>query len=74
MQRSNDHIVIATDGKSTLPIVVGKCPSCNSGDNSMVLIDFVPNGYRPEHSTIYFKCMCCMSITQKKVCEVSEDN
>jgi hypothetical protein len=67
-------IVIATEMGSSLPVVVGDCPSCGVGERSMVLIDFVPNGYRPEHSTIYFKCVCCMTITQKKICEVSESS
>jgi len=70
---SKDIIVIATERGSTLPVVLGSCPSCNVRDRSMVLIDFVPNGYNPEYSTIYLKCICCMSITQKKICEVSEE-
>jgi len=70
--QSNKDIVIATEGGSSLPVVLGKCPSCGAGDRSMVLIDFVPNGAQPEYSTIYFKCISCMSITQKRVCDVSE--
>ena len=70
--QSENAIKIATEGGSSLPVVVGNCPSCGAGDRSMVLIDFVPNGHRPEHSTVYFKCLCCLSLTQKKVCDVAE--
>lgn len=69
--QSNKGIVIATEGGSSLPVVLGNCPSCGNGDRTLVLIDFVPNGVSPEYSTIYFKCINCMSITQKRVCEVS---
>ena len=72
--QNKDTIHIAVEGKSTLPVVLGNCPSCGSGERSLILIDFVPNGQRPKYSTVYFKCICCMSITQKKVCEVSEEH
>jgi len=70
--QNNKDIVIATERGSSLPVVLGNCPSCDSGDRSLVLIDFVPNGVQPEFSTVYFKCLCCMTVTQKRVCEVSE--
>jgi hypothetical protein len=71
MQKS-DSIKVGSELGSNLPVVVGKCPSCGTGDRSMVLIDFVPNGVNPEHSTIYFKCLCCMNITQRKICDVAK--
>ena len=71
MQKSND-ILIANEGGSTLPIVIGSCPSCGCGDRSLILIDFVPNPVNVESSTIYLKCIKCFSITQKRVCDVAE--
>ena len=70
----NNSIKIATEYGNDLPVVIGDCTSCGSGDRSLVLIDFVPNGHQPEYSTIYFKCLCCMNIIQKRVCEVAEES
>lgn len=73
MQRNKD-IVIGTEGGSNLPVVVGNCPSCGSGPRSLVLLDFVPNLRNPEFGALYFKCVSCFSITQKKVSEVTEED
>lgn len=72
--QSNKGIVIGTEGGSNLPVVVGNCPSCSSGPRSLVLIDFVPNIRLPEYGTLYFKCIKCFNITQKRVCEVTEED
>jgi len=70
--QNNSNISIANERGSSLPVVVGNCPSCGVGDRSLVLIDFVPNGHELKYSTVYFKCMCCMNITQKRICDVAE--
>jgi hypothetical protein len=72
--QSNKELKICGEIGSNLPIVVGDCPHCGLGDRSLILIDFVPNGHQPEHSTIYFRCIGCSTITQKKVIEVAKDN
>jgi len=73
MQQSNELIRICSEVGSNVPVVIGHCPNCGSGDRSMVLIDFVPNGHQPEHSTLYIKCLVCTTITQKKIIEVAEE-
>ena len=71
MQRS-DEIKICGEIGSNVPVVIGNCPHCGIGDRSLILIDFVPNGVHPEHSTIYFKCVACSTIAQKRVSDVTE--
>jgi len=70
-QKSND-IIIANEGGSNLPVVIGNCPSCGLGDRSMILIDFVQNHIDSKFSTLYFKCIACAKITQKRICDVAE--
>jgi len=64
MEKSNT-ITVASDGN--LPVVIGDCPSCGSGDRSMILIDYVPNLKNSIDSTVYLKCICCNTIHQRKV-------
>jgi len=73
MQKNNE-ILIGTEGGSNLPVVIGNCPSCNSGPRSLILLDFVPNLRMPEYGNLYLKCMKCFTITQKRVCEVTEED
>jgi len=68
----NNELRVCSELGSNVPVVIGNCPSCGSGDRSLILIDFVPNGLQPEHSTLYFKCISCTTITQKKIIEVAE--
>ena len=70
LQKSNELKVCSEVG-SNVPIVLGHCPQCGLGNRTMILIDYVPNGYQPEHSTLYFKCINCSTITQKKIIEVA---
>ena len=42
MERSKD-IILGSEKGSSLPVVVGKCPSCGLGDRSLVLVDFKHN-------------------------------
>ena len=73
MQRSKE-IKVGTEGGSNLPVVVGNCPSCESGPRSLILLDFVPNLRSPEHGNLYFKCLKCFTIVHKRVCEVTEED
>lgn len=73
MKLSNNELRVCSEVGSNVPVVIGTCSHCGMGDRSMILIDFVPNGYQPEHSTLYFKCIGCSTITQKKIIEVVED-
>jgi hypothetical protein len=69
MQKSNSIQIV---GDGSVPVVIGDCPSCGSGDRSMILIDYVPNMGNPENSMVYLRCMCCSSIHQRKIKEVAE--
>ena len=73
MKLSNNELRVCSEVGSNVPVVIGTCSHCGMCERSMILIDFVPNGYQPEHSTLYFKCIGCSTITQKKIIEVVED-
>lgn len=70
MIQSNNIYIVDDRG---IPSVVGNCPSCKKGDRSMILIDFVPNRSRYEFSTVYLRCICCNTVHQKQIREVTED-
>ena len=72
--QSDDRIKVCNEGGSNLPIVVGNCPKCGSGNRSLVLTNFALNGLNPEASTVYFKCIACLSLIEKKIIDVAEDN
>jgi phosphoribosyl 1,2-cyclic phosphodiesterase len=72
MHQKSKAIMIASEVGSNVPVVLGECPTCGAGDRTMVLIDFVPNGKSPEHSTLYFKCLSCFNINQRRICDVAE--
>lgn len=65
----NKDITIAVD--NNVPIVHGECPKCRRGKRSMILIDFIPNVSDNKESTLYIKCVCCKTIYQTKVKNVS---
>ena len=72
--QSDDKIRIYSEQGSNLPVVVGNCPKCNSGNRSLVLTNFAFNGINPQASVIYFRCIACMSIVEKKLIDVAEDD
>ena len=53
-----------------VPLIKGVCPTCNTGEHSLILMDFIPHP-KPEEGMIYMKCICCTSIYQTKVKFVS---
>ncbi|CAB5221445.1 hypothetical protein UFOVP245_157 [uncultured Caudovirales phage] len=52
--------------ENSVPLVFGEC-KCESGNNSLILMDFIPNRLSPEDGAIYLKCICCSTIYQTKV-------
>jgi len=74
MQRSDEQIRACAEVGSTVPVVVGNCPKCGSGNRSLVLTNFALNGRNPSASMVYFKCIVCLSTIEKLITEVSEDD
>lgn len=52
--------------------VVGECPSCQRGDRSLVIIDFVPNYFSSISSTVYMKCLTCDTTYESQVSALAE--
>lgn len=69
MKNDSKDVVIVVD--NNVPVVKGQCQTCNSGDRSLVIVDFVPSRLHNVNSTVYIKCMCCNSVYQTKVKDVS---
>ncbi|CAB5220929.1 hypothetical protein UFOVP247_58 [uncultured Caudovirales phage] len=69
--KAHGKIQIFLDGN--LPVIVGECPKCNSGDRGLVLVDFVNNPVSPDSSTVYLKCLCCTAVYQTNIKEVAGD-
>jgi hypothetical protein len=75
MQRSDEQrIKVCAEPGSNVPVVVGDCPKCGSGKRSLVLTNFAMNGRNPQASMVYFKCLACMSVIEKKIIDVAEDD
>ena len=74
MQKSDENIRVCNELGSNLPVVVGNCPKCGSGNRSLILTNFALNGRNPRASMVYFKCIACMSTIEKLITEVSEDD
>ena len=73
MQRSDERIRVCAEVGSNVPVVLGYCPRCGSGNRSLVLTNFAMNGINPSASMIYFKCIACMSVIEKLLIDVAED-
>jgi hypothetical protein len=73
MQKSDEHIRVCAEVGSSVPVVIGNCPKCGSGNRSLVLTNFALNGRNPQASMIYFKCIACLSVIEKLLIEVAED-
>ena len=73
MQKNKD-IVIANENGSSLPVVLGNCPSCGSGHRSLILTDFIQNAYNPERSSVFFTCLKCFNVIKRRVCDVAEED
>ena len=74
MQRSDEQIKVCSEIGSTVPVVIGNCPKCGSGDRSLILTNFALNGRNPQASMVYFKCIACLSVIEKKIMDVAEDD
>ena len=74
MQRSDEQIKVCGEVGSNIPVVIGNCPNCGSGNRSLVLTNFALNGRNPQASMVYFKCIVCLSTIEKNIIEVSEED
>lgn len=74
MQRQSEEqqIRICHETGSNLPVVIGDCPKCGSGNRSLILTNFALNGRNPKASMVYLKCIACLSLIEKNIMEVSE--
>ena len=70
MNLNNHDVILAVE--NNVPVVVGKCPKCERGDRSMILLDYVHNKRDTTASMLYIQCMCCSSIYQTKVTHVAK--
>jgi hypothetical protein len=73
MQKSKDIKICAEVG-SNVPVVIGDCPHCGSGNRSLILTNFAMNGRNPQASMIYFKCIKCMSVIERNIMQVAEED
>jgi len=64
------NIKVAQDGN--LPIIIGDCPACHNGENTMVLVDYTPNR-NPDNGVLKLRCLVCSNIHVTKICEVTEE-
>ena len=74
MQKNDDEIRVCSESGSNVPVVLGNCPKCGSGNRSLILTNFALNGRNPSASMVYFKCISCMSVIEKLITEVSEED
>ena len=74
MQKSDEGIRVCSEAGSNVPVVLGNCPKCGSGNRSLILTNFALNGRNPRASMVYFKCIVRMSTVEKLITEVSEDD
>jgi len=74
MQKSDDNIKVCAEHGSNVPVVLGNCPKCGSGNRSLVITNFALNGRNPRASMVYFKCIACMSVIEKKIIDVAEED
>ena len=72
--QSDDQIRVCNEGGSNLPVVIGNCPRCGSGNRSLILTNFALNGRNPQASMIYFKCIACLSTIERRIIDVAEDD
>lgn len=69
MRDFDKDVVIAVD--NNVPVVFGECTNCNSGSRSLIIVDFVPSRLHNINSTVYLRCICCESVYQTNVRDVS---
>ncbi len=69
MQKENKDVVIVVD--NNVPVIRGECTQCKRGDKSLVIVDFVPSRLHNINSTVYIRCVCCNSLYQTKVKDLS---
>ena len=74
MQSNKEGIKVCAEAGSNIPVVIGNCPKCGSGDRSLILTNFALNGRNPQASMVYFKCIACLSVIEKKIIDVAEDD
>jgi hypothetical protein len=74
MQRSDEQIRVCAEIGSNVPVVIGNCPKCGSGNRSLVLTNFALNGRNPQASMVYFKCIACLGTIEKLIIDVAEDS
>jgi len=70
VQSQNHKLRVVQDG--TTPIVIGNCPACHAGENTMILVDFKPSR-NPDNGLLKLRCIVCFNIHMTRICEVTEE-
>ena len=52
--------------------VVGECPSCQTGNRTLIITDFVQNFFSSTSSTVYMKCIVCETTYETTVSSLTE--
>ena len=68
---NSDNISVVTD--KGVPSIIGECPMCQRGTRSLIIADFVPNRLSPIESTVYIKCIACLSLYQTKTKDIAKE-
>jgi len=52
--------------------VVGECPSCQTGERSLIITDFIQNFFSSTQSTVYMRCIACDTTYETTVSSLAE--
>ena len=69
-RKSNKPIRVVND--MGVMSVVGECPSCQTGDRSLIITDFVQNFFSSTQSTVYMRCLACDTTYETTVSSLAE--
>lgn len=58
IDNNEKNVYIAVD--RNVPVIVGNCPTCNTGSRSLILIDYNKKS-KYNNDLLHIKCACCFN-------------
>lgn len=73
MDKNNKISKIVIEEEDDIPVLRGPCPRCNSGDKTLIIINFVKNTRNERLNIVKIKCISCLKEYYKYVAELTKN-
>lgn len=72
MAKNKNKKGLAVIEEKNMPMIIGECSKCQTGDRSLVIINYMKNNHGEHLNMVKIKCISCFKETYKYVNEITK--